>query len=245
MRSTQSIIFQSKKSSFSFSKQSVNISELQLKNEEEKNDEKVKGYQATTISMSRKNSVKTLGSSKSSGKFQSFLRKPTQLRNNRNNTQKLRLARSNDTHNTSKASETSTRQNKVLRKRRKQPSESIDSSRNMQTRNGATLRMFSNCLNTKRNQSFTNTIVCHRKYETNASQTRKINVSHTELNPKILPKKANNSNLMNTSKSFAKPEQSVGMKSLWEKRAFGISRPKTSMGRNNSLYNNSNKYNLS
>lgn len=117
------------------------MSELQIKNEGEKNEEKTKGYQATTISMSRKSSIKTLGSSKSSGKFQSFLRKPTQLRNN---TQKLRLARSNETHNTSKASETSTRQNKVLRKRRKQPSESIDSSRNMQTRNGATLRMFSN-----------------------------------------------------------------------------------------------------
>lgn len=100
-------------------------------------------------------------------------------------------------------------------------------------------------MNSTGNQSFTGTIVCHRKFESNASQTRKVNVSHTELNPKITLKKPNNSKLMNTSKSFLKPEQSLGMKLLWEKRASGIARPKTSLGRNSSLYSNVNKYNLS
>jgi hypothetical protein len=94
--------------------------------------------------MSRKNSIKTLDLSKNKDTFKSFLKKPTQIRTNRNHTNKLRFARSNDSQNSSRLSEKSFRQNKVVRKRRKQPSESIDSTRNATSRHGATLRLFSN-----------------------------------------------------------------------------------------------------
>ena len=66
--------------------------------EDDKNDDsqnrKLKGYQAPTYSMSRKNSVKVLDTSKSSGHFKSFLKKPTNI-HNRNT--RLRTAKSNDT----------------------------------------------------------------------------------------------------------------------------------------------------
>lgn len=118
---------------------------------------KVKSYQASTISMSRKGSVKSIESSKENAQFQSFLRQPTKLKQpNRNN--KLRFARSNDTQNSSRASDRSNHRH-VFRRRRKQPSESIDSTRNAPSRYGSTLRLFSNLASTKVNQTFNSTVV--------------------------------------------------------------------------------------
>lgn len=132
--------------------------------------------------MSRKNSIKTLDLSKSKDTFKSFLKKPTQIRINRNQANKLRFARSNDSQNSSRLSEKSFRQNKIVRKRRKQPSASIDSTRNATSRHGATLRLFSNCQNSKSNQSFSSTIVCHRKFQGNDQKPQIVNVSHSEIN---------------------------------------------------------------
>ena len=84
----------------------------------------MKGYQAPTYSMSRKNSVKVLDTSKSSGHFKSFLKKPTNI-HNRNT--RLRTAKSNDTINSGNTGEKSFGHHFVPRKRKKQPSESIDS----------------------------------------------------------------------------------------------------------------------
>ena len=102
---------------------------------------KVKSYQASTISMSRKSSVKSIESVKDKSRFQSFLKQPTKVSINRNS--KLRFARSNDTHNSSRASEKSTNRH-VFRRRRKQPSVSIESTRQAPSRYGSTLRLFSN-----------------------------------------------------------------------------------------------------
>jgi len=221
----------------------VNKSEINIKNED-----KSKNYQAPTISISRKSSIRTLDSSKSRSKFQSFLRKPTKVRTIRNKTQKIRLARSSDMNNTSKALDRSFRNKNMLRKRRKQPSESIDNNRNENGRNGTTLQLFSNCAGST-NKSFNSKIVCHKKYNSNISQARKVNVSHTEIAAKVTSRaaklqKAPDSAISQQNIKLIEQKQNITT-CLTSRRTSGILRPNTSLGRNHSLFDNSKKYNYS
>lgn len=201
--------------------------------------------------MSRKSSLKTLEESKDSSKFHSFLKQPTNIRTNRNNGQRLRLARSNDTNNSGKISERSTRQNKILRKRRKQPSESIDSTRNSMSRRGATLRLFSNWNNAKNNHSFNSTIVCHRKQNSKGPTIKTTNISHSELHHPVSSRLTKYQRSATSWGNAEKEEQKQAQQtkslhgSLISRRPSGLVRPKTSLGRNHSLYSSTKKYNYS
>lgn len=203
--------------------------------------------------MSRKNSLKSLETSKSNGNFQSFLRQPTFIRNNRNKDNKLRLAKSNDTQNSSRVSDRSNRQNKIMRKRRKQPSESIDSSRNCVSKRGATLKLFNNCGSLRQNQSFSSTIICHKKAEQASQNQRASNVSHSEIVVQQHSSRLNKYQQSVTSFGMNEDKDKVlHIKktkylngSLVERRPSGIVRPKTSIGRNHSLYQNVRKHNHS
>lgn len=201
---------------------------------------KSKGYQATTISMSRKGSVKSIDSNTGNKAFKSFLKQPTKI--------KLRMARSNDTQNSSHISDKSYRQNRILRKRRKQPSESIDSERNGNTRYGATLRLFNSNSTSKANLSFSSSVVC-QKLKKNPSKSKiSSNVSHSEIGNETT--RINKYSIVtwgatfDNSKDQSKhPKQTYG--TIFPRRSSGLLRPKTSIGRNHSLYSNAKKFNNS
>ena len=202
--------------------------------------------------MSRKNSIKTIETSNTRGKFKSFLKQPTQISSNRVKN-RLRMARSNDTQNSSKISERSHQQNKILRKRRKQPSESIESSRNWANKYGSTLRLFSSWASTKANKSFNGTIVCHKKTQNNPSgkNISSTNVSHHEIgsqSSRLSKYKLSATNwgmTFDNSREKAPNPTKLVHANLSSRRPSGIVRPKTSIGRNHSLYTNSKKFNQS
>ena len=108
------------------------------------------------------NSVKVIEIKKSNGQFQSFLKKPTDVNNNRNQTNRLRLARSNETQKSNQVSNTSEREKKQPRKRKKQPSESIESNRNEEKKGVSTFRMFSNIGQGKKNHNYNSTIISNK-----------------------------------------------------------------------------------
>jgi len=151
-------------------------------------------------------------------------------------------------NNTSKALDRSFRNKNMLRKRRKQPSESIDNNRNENGRNGTTLQLFSNCAGST-NKSFNSKIVCHKKYNSNISQARKVNVSHTEIAAKVTSRaaklqKAPDSAISQQNIKLIEQKQNITT-CLTSRRTSGILRPNTSLGRNHSLFDNSKKYNYS
>ena len=126
------------------------------------------------------NSVKVIEIKKASGQFQSFLKKPTDVRNNRNQTNRLRVARSNDTQKSNQVSNASDWEKKQIRKRKKQPSESIESNRNEQKNSSSTFRMFSNITQTK-NHNYNSTIISNKKFESLPQQSKMVNISHVWL----------------------------------------------------------------
>lgn len=200
---------------------------------------KVKGYQATTISMSRKSSLKI---------SKSFLKQPTQVHKHKG-VKKLRLARSNDSQNNdSKISERSYRHNKILRKRRKQPSESIETSRG-QTHRGVTLRMFN--ATSKPNLSLNTSLASNKANKPNVKNPKTLvsNVSHSEI--KVVEKRAAKHKASSTicgitfdhSETTKRPKLLNG--SMFPRRASGLTRPKTSIGRNHTIYGHSHKFNNS
>jgi hypothetical protein len=224
-------------------------SESQSKLDSSRQIIKIKNYQATTISMSRKSSVKSIET------FNKIIDKRTNLR----------LGRSNDTHNSSKISDRSNRQNKIMRKRRKHPSESIDNTRNVNINGkyGSTLKLFTNG-SSKINQSFNSTIICHQKSDKTQLKVNKPpnNISHTEIDCKSsrfskIRSSANSITLRdetdetdlpnnpNKSKDQILTQSNAINISLIARRSSGILRPKTSIGRNHSLYANTKKFNHS
>lgn len=222
--------------------------------EEKRPVSRTKGYQTTTISMSRKNSLKSIETSNQRVKFKSFLKQPTIINSNCAKT-KLRIAKSNNTYNSSRISERRHKQNKMMRKRRKYPSESIDSTRNGTSKYGATLKLFSSWTNThsKENQSFHGSIVCHKKFENNRTgkPMTSPNVSHNEIENKTSRLKQYKLSATSWGMTFdhtnnlpSKPNTLLHG-SLISRRPSGIVRPKTSIGRNHSLYANPKKYNNS
>ena len=151
--------------------------------------------------MSRKNSVKVFDTTKGLSQFKSFLKKPTEV-THRNKTRggvnigvdscrnnRLRAAISNGDNKTNLNNSKSFTSGPVHKKRKKQPSESIESSRNGEySKNSATLKLFANCIKSKNNQSFNSTIVCHKNVDANGSVIRSTNVSHAGLTQKVKAK---------------------------------------------------------
>lgn len=231
----------------------MNGSESQGKLDSSRQITKVKNYQVTTISMSRKNSVKSMETSNQRGQFKNKIigNRARNVNSKRNN---IRLGMSNDTHNSSKISEKSNRQNKIIRKRRKHPSESIDSTRNINEKYGSTLKLFANCSN-KINKSFNSTIVCHRKFESTLLKVKKppVNISHNEIDevPSKLSKYKRSTTSCDKENEVVKgkkkqlTEANPMNVSMIARRPSGILRPKTSLGRNHSLYANTKRFNNS
>lgn len=234
-------------------------SESQSKLDSSRQIIKVKNYQATTISMSRKSSVRSIETLNQSGKFWKRSTKITDKRTN------LRLGRSNDTHNSSKISDRSNRQNKIIRERRKHPSESIDNTRNININGkyGSTLKLFTNS-SSKINQSFNSTIICHQKSDNTQLKVIKPpnNISHNEIDCKSsrnskIRRSANSiivkdetdetdlPNKPNKSKEHILTQSNAINTSMIARRSSGILRPKTNVGRNHSLYTNNKKFNHS
>lgn len=104
----------------------------------------------------------------------------------------------------------------------------------------------------KANQTFSSSLICDKKFDTNTSLNRKVNVSHADFTKHNTsgtdkyPRCATSCTI-----TIDKPKVQPPIKTkllgnnLLHRRSSGALRPKTSLGRNNVLYPVTKKYNLS